>query len=211
MAVTKGKVIFWSTLALVITGGSIWAYSKFIGKPKKDKDAQEKADADAAAAAAAANQGGGGGGGGSTGSGTKPTFTFPFKTKAEGDIFRAYVRAKDKDFAKSIALDATGELNSTLQKAWDKYGTEYTKSAKVIVVAPPPAATKFKAYADGVGTPIWNDVNDKVKPYRLAGDGEFLGYTTKKIYKSWWGNKFYQLESNIGTKYVSVDNTTFTP
>jgi len=209
MAVTKGKVIFWSTLALLITGGSIWAYSKFIGKPKKDKDAQEKADADAAAASAAANKGGGGGGSGG-GSGSSSTYTFPFKTEAEGNTFRAWVNKKDPTYAKSIDLSLTGTLNSYVQKAWDKYGVEYTKPDKVIVVAPP-AATSFKVYANGVGTPFWNDVNDKIKPYRLAGDGEFLGYTTKKVYKSWWGNKFYAVTTGIGTKYVSVDNATFTP
>ena len=118
--------------SLVVIGGGV---AFLLWKLNKKKEEQKLKDEEAAKAAAAStntntNTGGGGstgGGGGSTGGGTKPTFTFPFKTKAEGDIFRAYVRAKDKDFAKSIALDATGELNSNVQKAWDKYGADYLK------------------------------------------------------------------------------------
>ena len=118
--------------SLVVIGGGV---AFLLWKLNKKKEEQKLKDEEAAKAAAAStntntNTGGGGsagGGGDSTGSGTKSKFTFPFKTKAEGDIFRAYVRAKDKDFAKSIALDATGELNSNVQKAWDKYGADYLK------------------------------------------------------------------------------------
>jgi hypothetical protein len=52
---------------------------------------------------------------------------YPFTTEAEGNTFRAWVIAKDPTYAKSISLSATGKLNNYVQKAWDKYGTEYTK------------------------------------------------------------------------------------
>ena len=63
------------------------------------------------------------GGGGST------QYTFPFTTTEEGNKFRAWVIAKDPAFAKSISLDAKGGLNSFLQKAWEKYGSEYQKGS----------------------------------------------------------------------------------
>ena len=53
---------------------------------------------------------------------------YPFTTEAEGNTFRAWVIAKDPTYAKSISLSATGKLNSYVQKAWDKYGTEYSKT-----------------------------------------------------------------------------------
>jgi hypothetical protein len=118
--------------SLVVIGGGV-AY--LLWKRNKNKEEQKIKDDEAAAAAAASltntNTSGGGNTGGGGGGDTKPsTFTFPFKTEAEGNAFRAYVRLKDKDFAKSISLDATGKLNSTLQKAWDKYGADYLKEGK---------------------------------------------------------------------------------
>jgi hypothetical protein len=59
--------------------------------------------------------------------GVDGVYTFPFKTEAEGNTFRAWVIAKDSKYAKSIDLSATGKLNNYVQKAWDKYGAEYTK------------------------------------------------------------------------------------
>ena len=110
--------------SLVVIGGGV-AY--LLWKLSKNKEEKILKDEEAAKAAAASSGGSAGGGGGSTGSGTKPTFTFPFKSEMEGNLFRVYVRFRDKPFADSIKLDATGKLNSTLQKAWDKYGGDYLK------------------------------------------------------------------------------------
>ena len=60
--------------------------------------------------------------------GVDGVYTFPFTTEAEGNTFRAWVIAKDSKYAKSISLSATGKLNSYVQKAWDKYGAEYSKT-----------------------------------------------------------------------------------
>ena len=45
MAISKGKVIFWSALALVLIGGSVWAYNKF-GKVSDTDDDKAKEDAE---------------------------------------------------------------------------------------------------------------------------------------------------------------------
>ena len=109
--------------SLVVIGGGV---AFLLWKLNKKKEEQKLKDEEAAAAAAAASSGGSAGGGASTNDGTKPsTFTFPFKSEMEGNLFRVYVRFVDKPFADSIKLDATGKLNSTLQKAWDKYGDKY--------------------------------------------------------------------------------------
>ena len=65
---------------------------------------------------------------------------YPFTTEAEGNTFRAWVIAKDPTYAKSISLSATGKLNNYVQKAWDKYGTEYSKTIA-------PATTKNKIFS----------------------------------------------------------------
>jgi len=59
--------------------------------------------------------------------GVDGVYTFPFKTESEGNTFRSWVIKKDPTYAKSISLSATGKLNDYVQKAWDKYGAEYTK------------------------------------------------------------------------------------
>jgi hypothetical protein len=116
--------------SLVVIGGGV---AFLLWKLNKKKEEQRLKDEEAAKAASSTNTNTSGGGntGGGGGGGTKPsTFTFPFKTEAEGNAFRVYVRLKDKDFAQSIALDATGKLNSNVQKAWDKYGADYLKETK---------------------------------------------------------------------------------
>ena len=64
------------------------------------------------------------------------TFTFPFKTKAEGNAFRVWVNTKYPDYAKSIDLSKSGELNSYVEKAWVVYGAEYTKNPSLTGTTP---------------------------------------------------------------------------
>lgn len=157
----KSKKALIVIVSLLAIGGGV---GYFLWKRKKDKDAEAeakvKADADAAAAAAAAaNQSGGGsgsgsgsgsGGGSGSGSGSSSTYTFPFKTEAEGNAFRAWVNKKDPAYAKSIDLSLTGKLNSFVQKAWDKYGTEYTKPLPKTALDGTPLEQVIKNLGKGV-------------------------------------------------------------
>lgn len=53
----------------------------------------------------------------------------PFVNKEEGDTFRAWVNNKYPTYAKSIELDKSGSYNNSyIQKAWTKYGKEYSFS-----------------------------------------------------------------------------------
>lgn len=93
--------------------------------------------------------------GGTKGGGEK--YTFPFTTTDEGNKFRAWVIAKDPAFAKSISLDATGGLNSYLQKAWDKYGAAYNASLSASATA---SSKKFANTYDLLASDI-NGANGK--------------------------------------------------
>jgi hypothetical protein len=84
MAVTKGKVIFWSALALVVIGGSVWAYNKFSGSSDADAD-KAKEDADKAKEGEAPTSGGN---------------SRPKDTQPTGEVKQPPVVAKNKVFAK---------------------------------------------------------------------------------------------------------------
>lgn len=163
----KSKKALIVIVSLLAIGGGV---GYFLWKRKKDKakaeeEAKAKSEADAKAKAEAdananANQGGSGSGSGS-GGGSTTGFTFPFTTVTEGNAFRSWVNKTYPDYAKSIKLDPTGTLNSFVQKAWDKYGAEYTKSTA-------PKTTTTQSFNDAWNTAkslkvpsfIWNG-----KPY----------------------------------------------
>jgi hypothetical protein len=84
MAISKGKVIFWSALALVIIGGSVWAYNKFSGSSDADAD-KAKEDADKAKEDEAPTSGGN---------------SRPKDTQPTGEVKQPPVVAKNKVFAK---------------------------------------------------------------------------------------------------------------
>jgi len=50
------------------------------------------------------------------------------KSEAQGNIFRAWVNENYPDYAKEARLSPTGKLNKYVDRAWEKYGDEFTKS-----------------------------------------------------------------------------------
>jgi len=201
----KGLIIV--IFSLLLVGGGVGYY--FWKKSQDEKEEKEKPDADANANSGGGNTGGGnsGGGGGGGGGNNPPTYTFPFKTEAEGNTFRAWVIAKDKAFADSIQLSATGKLNGFVQKAWDKYGVDYLKPA----TTPPKTnkgirvniadllATDVKQgigaylYADANYYPIYNLSNAKASNTKKD---EYMGIVTA-ITKS--GTTMYKIQFIQGT------------
>jgi hypothetical protein len=119
MTPQRRKKIIIGTAILVICG----VVGYFIYKKIKDSKPEEQPPAPAPDSSSGSNTSIGSGS--NVGSGNQ--FTFPFKTTDEGNAFRAWVIAKDPQFAKSIDLSAKGPLNNYIQKAWDKYGAEYQK------------------------------------------------------------------------------------
>lgn len=136
----KSKKALIVIVSLLAIGGGV---GYFLWKRKKDKvkaeeEAKAKADAEAKAKAdAEANANANTNTNTNTNQGGSPTgYTFPFTNVTEGDAFRGWVNKTYPDYAKSIKLDPTGTLNSFVQKAWDKYGAEYTKSTAPAVTKP---------------------------------------------------------------------------
>ena len=119
MAQGKSSVGFWVLIGTLLVGGGIGAYF-LLRKPKEEKEEEQEVATDDSPSSSSSSSS-------QYVAPTTQSFTFPFKTESEGNTFRAWVIAKDPTFASSIKLDATGKLNSYVQKAWDKYGTEYSK------------------------------------------------------------------------------------
>ena len=193
-SVNKKAIIVITSIVLLGVGG-FFAY-KWNKKRVAKKAEEAKKIADAAAAAAAADKSKDDKPKADKPKADKPKYTFPAAwTTKEGDAFRAWVIAKDKKFADSIQLDATGELNDYVQKAWDKYGVDYLKPA----TTPPKPKTKVKV-ADLLASGI-NKGNMKVLYAGVSGievknlDGQT---TAKTIANGIVG---------VITSAVKVDNT----
>ena len=123
----KGFVIIVSLL--VISGGAaayfLWWKPKAKKKEeeelkKKEEEERKKKEEDDKIKGGGGGIGSGGGGGGSSASKT------PFSNRSQGDAFRVWVVKYYPEYAKSIALDATGPIdNSTIRKAYKEYGEKY--------------------------------------------------------------------------------------
>ena len=109
----KGAKIGIVIALFVLLGvGGYYGY-KMLYKPKEEEDEEE-------IIIPPTNSGSGSGSGATN-------YTFPFKTTDEGDKFRAWINTNYPAYAKEIDLAKSGALNSFVEKAWLKYGTEYTK------------------------------------------------------------------------------------
>jgi hypothetical protein len=64
------------------------------------------------------------------GGSANPTDKTPFKNKAQGNLFREWVNKFYNSYAKSNNLGVSGEIdNSSMRKAWSKYGATYKKGS----------------------------------------------------------------------------------
>ena len=119
----KGAKVGLVIALFVLVGvGGYYGY-KMLYKPKNEDEDNDGGSVDG---------GGGDSGGGSVdglGSGGATSYTFPFTTTEEGNKFRAWVNTNYPTYAREIDLDVSGGLNSYVEKAWKKYGAEYTKSS----------------------------------------------------------------------------------
>jgi hypothetical protein len=154
---TKRKLIIGGSLLVVLGVGGYFLYD-YLKKQKAEKDAKKLQEENPVIGGGT----GGGKGGGSTGGGSG--YTFPFKTTTEGNAFRAWVNDNYPAYALSIQLDRTGSLNSYVQKAWVKYGSEYQKKV-TISQSTISVGDKVKAIAKAKGYGL-----DGV-PYSNGGDG----------------------------------------
>jgi len=122
----NAKVGLVIALFVLVGVGGYYGY-KMLYKPKEEDD-------DDVLILPPPNNDDGLGGGGSGGSGGGATsYTFPFTTTEEGNKFRAWVNTNYPTYARQIDLDVSGGLNSYVEKAWKKYGAEYSKISSVVL------------------------------------------------------------------------------
>ena len=192
-----GKIGLVVVLFVLLGVGGYYGY-KMLYKPKKEEDDEEIIIIDPK------KDGGGGGGGGGGGS---TNYTFPFKTTDEGNTFRAWINTNYPTYAKEIKLDLTGALNSFVEKAWIKYGTEYT--------------TK-KGTNDDTKTPTIASKDDIAQIISFADKGDktnesYLKATNQSFVKDWaknirnsktafiWANQVYRTKT--GSRVLDFNPT----
>jgi len=136
----------------------------------------------------------------------------PFNNKSEGDAFRGYVNDNYSTYAREIDLDRSGSYNNSyIQKAWEKYGAEYSKKKpEVMQLVVEKINTKI------AGTPVGNIVN------KVLGEVGGTAPTTPfnaSVYaqaildsmKGWGTNekKFFDTMDNINTTQRKEAETYF--
>lgn len=109
--ILKNKTFIWVGISVIVAGGLYLIYRR---NKLKSQEQQKKATDDSAPNDTEQKV-----------SKTASKYTFPFKSIGSANIFRNWVNNKYPKYAQSIKLSREGELNSTLQTAWDKYGAEY--------------------------------------------------------------------------------------
>ena len=212
MASKKGLIFLGIGSVIVIGGGIAW----FLMARKQSKTGEQKSEESKTSGGASANPLAGV----VTGSTSSSLPPAPFKNTTEGNAFRVWMSVKHPDFRYAgDVLDPSGAYdNDFVRKAYQMYGSEYTKSGGATAVSSgsatktnPVASGNYKVYANKAGTPVWSGVNDLV-PYRYAGDSEWLGTTKLAQAKSYVGNPFYVITQPDGsTVYVSIMNVKFKP
>ena len=140
------------------------------------------------------------------------SIVIPFKNKSEGDAFRGYVNDNYSTYAREIDLDRSGSYNNSyIQKAWEKYGAEYSKKKpEVMQLVVEEINTKI------AGTPVGNIVN------KVLGEVGGTAPTTPfnaSVYaqaildsmKGWGTNekKFFDTMDNINTTQRKEAETYF--
>lgn len=159
---TSGSSTIWIVGSLIVIAGGIGAYF-LLKKPKEQKQEEKKLEEEKKK------------------DDEKPknenpkqqyvapkTYLFPFKTKTEGNAFRVWVNTKYPDYAKSIDLSKSGELNSYVEKAWVVYGAEYTKNPSLTGTTPtgttPTGTTsKGKTTTGNIPVNLSNDIDTIIK------------------------------------------------
>ena len=142
----------------------------------------------------------------------------PFKNTTEGNAFRQWVNDNHTDYAKSIKLDPTGKYNNAfIRKAYQKYGTEYSKAlsdqekkdAGIVTVE------MTKAFQDSMAK--WNkpsSLTTKGKPYfKLYFRPLYKADNCHKVYVSGtygsYGSTQYEQKGDCKgtlTIYTTFDN-----
>jgi hypothetical protein len=120
MAQNKSNWIWWTLGGVSVIGLGVGAYIYFKNKPKNGGEQSTPPPAEATPSIQNIVN--------TVTTALSPT---PFKNQSEGDAFRAWVNDNYPNYAKEIDLDRSWREfdNSTIRKAWSKYGTAYQNRA----------------------------------------------------------------------------------
>lgn len=200
MAKGSSNWIWWTIGGVSLLGLGVGAYIFF--KDRKEKKAQAESEANASTASSSPSSGYSSGS--SSGSSSSDT---PFKNKAEGDAFRNWVNDNYPDYARSIDLDRSGKFNnSTIQKAWKKYGSAYlNRSATASAPAPAQSSMTLDSIANSLrdGGLVEDIVieNDKNRVRAFAYDG--FGIGANNIYVNLYPNGTLYFEDGNNSRKKS--------
>jgi len=122
MAKSKSSIGFWLLIGTLVIGGGIGAYF-LLRKPKEEEEETIVTDD-----TDKGNAGSGSGSGSGSGTAT-PTAPAPLDSKEKITAFQNYVLTTKKDTTILGKSGADGIWGNNSQKAWDKYGTEYSKKS----------------------------------------------------------------------------------
>ena len=121
---TTKKIIIWSSVAVVLGVGGYFLYKYLKNKPTNSnnnsdgQDGQDEQQPQNTPPFLSSNN-------------DSSLAKTPFKNKGQGDYFRLWVNRWYPNDAKTLNLDKTGEIdNSTIRKAWAKYGLLYKQQVK---------------------------------------------------------------------------------
>ena len=90
-------------------------------------------------------------------------YTSILKNKGEGDLFRGWVNDTYPAYAKQIDLDRSGSYNNAyVEKAWKKYGTEYSQSNSKALAEVSIVVNKFGSGVALVSDNIFSPIADKL-------------------------------------------------
>jgi hypothetical protein len=152
----KSNIIWYIVGGIVLIGGGVGTYF-FLKKRKEKKESEERAlkeqEADAAEAAKPTSS--------TTSSSSVPNT--PFKNNTEGNAFREWVNKNYPDYAKEIDLSmnvssSNGYNNTTIRKAYAKYGSEYSKGTQTPTTTQVTGADGFsKVKSQMLDTNIWGN------------------------------------------------------
>ena len=193
-----GKIGLVVVLFVLLGVGGYYGY-KMLYKPKEEEDE------DIVIIPPPNNSGDGSG----SGSGSATNYTFPFKTESEGNKFRAWVNTNYPTYAKEEQIAISGKLNSFVEKAWVKYGAEYTKKSGS------GSGRGVVATASEIGQiQAFSDKNDKTTTSYLKGTNqEFVKKWAKSIKDGKsafvWANQVYRVKTGARVLDYNPLTTTF--
>lgn len=152
----KIAIISVSSVALLTGGYFLYkAINRMIAKKKEEEEISDSSKSSSNYAPSSS----GGNKPASSGSGTTLAST-PFKNKTEGNAFRKWINEKYPAYAKEIDLSLSGPFNnSNIQKAWAKYGAEYTSNPNA-TPTPTPQSSNWSATDKNAQKELYDRLDD---------------------------------------------------